>query len=209
MRNPAPAPLGCVVMASGLGRRFGGNKLLAELGGKPLLCWVLDVTEGLFARRVVVTRHPEVAELCRRRGAEVLLHTLPQRSDTVRLGLEYLGPDWEGYAFFPGDQPLLRRETAEALVQAMTEEPDFIWRPACGGEPGAPVLFPRWAYEELAALPEGQGGRIVVRRHPDRVRFLPAQGFELLDADTPEGLQALARQLEAGESAQAGRKPCC
>ena len=94
-RRTEPAPLGCVVMASGLGRRFGGNKLLAELGGKPLIRWVLDVTEGLFARRVVVTRHPEIEALCRRQGVEALLHGLPWRSGTVRLGLEALGPDWK------------------------------------------------------------------------------------------------------------------
>lgn len=201
-----PAPLGCVVMASGLGRRFGGNKLMAELGGKPLISRVLDVTDGLFARRVVVTRHPPVEELCRRRGAEALIHALPRRSDTVRLGLEFLGPDWMGYAFFPGDQPLLRRETAEALVQAMMEAPEYIWRPAWGEEAGAPVLFPRWAYEELSALPEGQGGQTVVRRHPERVRTIPAQEFELLDADTPEDLRSLARRLETGGSDPAGSR---
>ena len=34
--DPAPA-LGCVVMASGLGRRFGGNKLMADFCGVPLI----------------------------------------------------------------------------------------------------------------------------------------------------------------------------
>ncbi len=31
--------LGCLVMAAGSGRRFGGNKLAAELDGKTLMCW--------------------------------------------------------------------------------------------------------------------------------------------------------------------------
>ena len=70
--GPASAPfdsLGCVIMASGLGRRFGGNKLLAELGGKPLLQWVLDATQGMFGcRRVVVTRHLPGGGLGRRPG---------------------------------------------------------------------------------------------------------------------------------------------
>ena len=36
---PVP-PLGCIVMASGLGRRFGGNKLMAELNGRwPSMRW--------------------------------------------------------------------------------------------------------------------------------------------------------------------------
>ena len=30
-------PVGCVIMASGLSRRFGSNKLLAPFDGQPLL----------------------------------------------------------------------------------------------------------------------------------------------------------------------------
>ena len=48
-------------MASGLGRRFGGSKLLAELDGVPLLGRALAATDGLFERRIVVTRSAEAA----------------------------------------------------------------------------------------------------------------------------------------------------
>ena len=37
-------PVGCVIMASGVSRRFGSNKLLADFGGRPLLCRALEVT---------------------------------------------------------------------------------------------------------------------------------------------------------------------
>lgn len=32
---------GCILMASGQGRRFGENKLLTDLAGKPLIQWAL------------------------------------------------------------------------------------------------------------------------------------------------------------------------
>ncbi len=116
--------VGCVIMASGMSRRFGSNKLLADFGGGPMLLRALEATEGVVQRRVVVTRHEEVAALCRARGA--------------------------------------------------------------------PVLFPRWAFPELLALPEGKGGSYVLRRHADRVAVLPvADPYELMDADTPETLQLL------------------
>ena len=35
-RKNALPPVGCVIMASGLARRFGSNKLLADFGGRPL-----------------------------------------------------------------------------------------------------------------------------------------------------------------------------
>ena len=66
--------IGCVIMASGLGKRFGGNKLMADFHGKPMIQRALDATDGLFARRVVVTRHEQVAALCRAQHVDVVLH---------------------------------------------------------------------------------------------------------------------------------------
>ena len=59
--TPTTPHLGCVIMASGLGKRFGGNKLMADFDGQPLICRALTVTDGLFSHRVVVTRHADVA----------------------------------------------------------------------------------------------------------------------------------------------------
>lgn len=183
---------GCVIMASGTGRRFGGNKLMADFHGEPMICRALAATEGLFERRVVVTRHEAVAALCRDRGAEVFLHSLPDRSDTVRLGLGAVG-DVELCLFCPGDQPLLSHDTVAALLLAAQDEPSAIWRTSFEGTPGAPMLFPKWAFGELSQLPPGNGGGFVAKKYPERVRMLPVRDeWELMDADTP---QALARLL--------------
>lgn len=177
---------GCVIMASGLGERFGGNKLMADFHGRPMIARALAATEGLFARRVVVTRHAEVDAFCRAQGVQTVLHDQPCRSDTVRLGLDAVG-DAAGCLFCPGDQPLLRRETVAALLSAWQAEPDAIWRPAYEGQPGAPALFPAWAFEELRALPQGKGGGFVAKKYPERVRLLPVRDqYELVDADTRE-----------------------
>ena len=183
--------LGCVIMASGLGRRFGGNKLMADFYGEPLICRALDATEGIFSRRVVVTRHPEVEALCRDRNVPVLLHELPLRSDTVRLGTQAVG-DRDGCLFCPGDQPLLRRETVASLALCAVNGKSFIWRTAFGDTPGAPVLFPRWTFPELLTLPPGQGGGFLIKKYPGQVRSVPVRDArELMDADSPEDLSAL------------------
>ena len=121
----------------------------------------------------------------------MVLHDLPHRSDTVRLGLEAMG-DLEGCMFLPGDQPLLRRETVEMLLEKWKEVPDMILRPIYEDSEGSPVLFPRWAFPELMALPEGKGGGVVIKNHPQAVcRVSVADPFELADADTPETLEFL------------------
>ena len=83
--------VGCVIMASGLSRRFGANKLLADFCGQPMLCraFAATATPGISAR-IVVTRSEEVQALCRAHGVPVLLHSLPGRNDTVWLGLSAL-----------------------------------------------------------------------------------------------------------------------
>lgn len=182
---------GCVIMASGLGKRFGSNKLMADFLGRPMLHRALDATEGLFDRRVVVTRHESVAALCRERNVEVLLHALPHRSDTVRLGLEALG-EVDCCMFLPGDQPLLDRETVAMLLERWRENPDSIIRPVYEDTEGSPVIFPRWAFDELKDLPEGRGGGVVIRNHPhDVCRVSVSSPFVLADADTPETLELL------------------
>ena len=187
---------GCVIMASGLGKRFGGNKLMADFHGKPMIQRALDATAGLFTRRVVVTRHESVAELCRAQQVEVVLHDLPHRNDTVRLGLEALG-DLDCCMFLPGDQPLLRRETVAMLLENWKENPGSILRPICEDTEGSPVLFPSWAFPELKDLPEGKGGGFVIKNYPHEVlRMLVADPFELTDADTPQTLELLKQRMK-------------
>lgn len=179
-------------MASGQGKRFGGNKLMADFRGRPMVTWVLEATKGLFAQRVVVTRHEAVEALCRELDVPVLRHELPYRSDTVRLGLEQMDGSITGCLFCPGDQPLLSRESLQAMIQAAQAEPKFIWQLSHGEMRGTPVLFPRWAFDELLHLPQGKGGSAVIQKNPGQVRLVPARDdYEMLDVDSPEDLLRL------------------
>ena len=136
MEHTENTAVGCVIMASGRAVRFGSNKLLADFGGAPLIVRALDAAETpALAARVVVTRSPEVAELACKAGMKTILHSLPGRNDTVRLGLEALLSELPGLAgciFLPGDQPLLRKESLEAMVRDLSaldekDEPSSGW----------------------------------------------------------------------------------
>ena len=202
----------------------GGRKILGIVGppgcGKTLLASRLpgllpeaSDTEALevtatpaLAARVVVTRSAEVKALCDAQAVPCLLHSLPGRNDTVRLGLEALleqCPNLAGCIFLPGDQPLLQRETLEALITAFaqtqkeTERAIFRLgaRAAHGPDTvvGSPVLFGCGYFPALRTLPEGKGGSVVLKAHPEQVQIVYAQRREeLLDADTPEALEELS-----------------
>ena len=188
--------IGCVIMASGMARRFGSNKLLHDFHGEPIMVRILrSVKQAGIHYPIVVTRHPEVVEICNAEQIPSILHDLPKRSDTVRLGMEYLMnacPELDGIMFAASDQPCLRWESIAALCNALEKQPTCIHRLSFEGTVGNPVLFPRSTFEELCNLPEGKGGGAVVKAHPDLVRTVEASDErELIDVDTPEILQSL------------------
>ncbi|MDO5335582.1 MAG: nucleotidyltransferase family protein [Coriobacteriia bacterium] len=197
---------GCVIMASGLGRRFGGNKLMAELEGIPLVQHAIQATEGLFDQRVLVTRQAEVAQLCQAWSLPVVLHDKPKRNDTVRLGMTALEgclgtATLEGcdtITFVQGDQPLISARTIALLLRQAEQEPDAIWRVRSEGTPGTPVTFPAWTFNELRSLPSGAGGGFIIKAHPEQVRYVEAESpWELFDVDTQNDLAILKEHLRA------------
>lgn len=178
--------MGCVIMASGLGKRFGENKLMAKFHGKPLISYILDATSDIFEKRIVVTRHESVANLCKERNIDYILHTMPHRNDTIRLGLEKL-LDTEHTMFCTSDQPLLTQETIAALALLAANAPSKIIRPICDDIIGSPVVFPKDTYDDLLQLSEGKGGGYVIKQHPSDVQYLPIHNAnELKDIDTQE-----------------------
>lgn len=200
---------GCIVMASGVGARFGGNKLMAELCDVPLVGHVVRATDGLFGRRVVVTCHADVAALCETLGAQVILHDEPCRNDTVRLGMEAMD-GCDTVTFVQGDQPLIRPVSIVALLRAAERDAAGaarrdaagsnvvggpvarIWRTSFEGLPGAPMLFPSWAFDELRSLPRGKGGGFVAKAHAEYARTIEVSSeWELFDVDTRDDLRQL------------------
>lgn len=187
---------GLVIMASGAGRRYGGNKLMADLGGKPLIKWILDSTEGAFDRRVVVTRHKEVKDLCDALNIDCIVHDLPDRNDTVRLGLGALMNDIDYCFFAPGDQPLIRKESIDSLIREAIGNNDKIVRTGFGDNAGSPVGFPKFFFDELLALPQGKGGNLIAGKNPALVHAVQVQDeYELWDVDTVSDLETVKKLL--------------
>ena len=185
--------VGCVIMASGMSVRFGESKLFAELDGKTFLQRVLELTEGIFAKRIVVTRNAAAAEYCREKGADVILHELPDRSDTVRLGTEFM-EDMDGIVFCACDQPMLRRESLLKLRNSFSFEQKPLLRLAHGDKLGMPALFGKEYIDELKNLPKGKGGSYILKKYEAKVEYIQVVNeLELFDVDTKEDLEVLKK----------------
>ncbi|MGN1141161.1 MAG: NTP transferase domain-containing protein [Oliverpabstia sp.] len=187
--------VGCVIMASGLSKRFGRNKLLAEFRGKTMIQRILDITgEELFDRRVVVTRSEEVRELCRQQKVDVIFHELPDRNDTIHFGVDVM-KEMDGCMFCPCDQPLLQRESLVRMLRQFEKKGKGIYRLSYEEKQGAPILFGKEYFQELLALPSKCGGSYLVKKYPDQVENVSASDkIELFDIDTPEQYEAMIQK---------------
>ena len=190
--------LGCVVLAAGSARRFGGNKLTAALSGKSLIQRALEaVPTEVVDAAAVVTQYPEAASLAKEYGFTAIQNDRPALgiSHSLQLGLTALG-DCDGVLFQVADQPLLRRETVAGLAALWKRQPDCIAALGHGGVRGNPCLFPARLFPELMALEGDCGGSAVIRRHEADLVLLETDPAELYDVDTAAALELLRERLE-------------
>ncbi len=188
--------IGCVVMASGSSTRFGENKLMAPFLGLPLIQHTLQKLPFLLDRVLVVTRSVPVCSLVQDLGFECLLHTKPDLSDTIRLGIQSM-ERMTGCLFCVADQPICSRETIAKIITCFQRNPNAIVRACHGTTDGNPVLFSKSYFPELAALSIGQSGSTIIKKYPHAVlRVQVKSHLELCDADTPAALAALEALAE-------------
>ncbi len=182
-------------MAAGCSERFGANKLLTDVGGKPMYIRALGaIPDGVFFRVAVVTQYDEIADEARRRGFTAIMNPRAKedgQSGTVRLGLNALA-DADAVMFMTADQPFLTSSTVRALTRLYAEDPGCIAAPAANGERGNPCIFPSSLFGELMSITGDRGGSSVIRRHPGLLRLLPVEPRELMDIDSAEDMDNAA-----------------
>lgn len=194
-----PLHIGCILLAAGESRRFGQkNKLTVPLYGMPIFQRTLRaVPRERFAELSVVTRWPEIAEICRRENVRCVLYDGGTISDSIRQGIDAMPAQLDGYLLINGDRPLLTRETICRMLTAFHEHPDAVIRLYRDGHPSNPVLFPGSARNALLNLTGEQGGSVLLKT--GSYRIIPVEATspeEILDIDTPDMLARAERIIK-------------
>lgn len=183
--------VGAVLLASGAGRRFGSNKLLAQVEGTPLISRVMAaIPPALFTRAAVCSPYPEVLAQAQSRGYLPLPNPGAAEgiSASIRLGLSHMA-ELDGVLFSVCDQPNLTTESILRLLNSFTQLPNTIHALSWQGVRGNPVLFPRALFPALSALTGDTGGGAVIRSNPHLLTLVEAPSpAELRDVDTPSDL---------------------
>lgn len=186
--------IGLVITAAGNSARFGGDKLGCSIDGMPMLerCLRLYAQEPLGARfcvRAVVLQsfRTDTARLAESLGYTVVYNDLPEEgmARSVRLGTEVMQKEQvDGAMYSVADQPYLKPETPQRLLDTFESMPDRIVAPCADGHRGNPVVFPRDLLSSLSELEGDVGGSRVIRRNLQRLQTVTVTREELTDIDT-------------------------
>lgn len=193
-----------VILAAGRSERFVGRstKLLAELEGEALVRRVVRAALGSRLDQVVVVLGHAAAEIRHAlAGFEVAWVRNPDyavgQSTSVRAGLEQVASSMRAAVFLPADQPLVSSALIDRLIAAYEESGRPIVRPRAGGRPGAPILWDRSLFPELAEIVGDSGGRQLMARYAGEVLDVEIEDPRALaDIDTIDDLCRL--QSSAG-----------
>ncbi len=181
---------GIVVLAAGLSRRYGGNKLLEEcVSEDPLYEVTLDkLSRFSDCIRVVVTRFDEIEAAAKQRGMVVVRNGVPELgiSHSLHLGLLAClerNPYLRGVLFMVCDQPYLRAETMERMLEEGLAHPQAIVCASHEGRRGNPVLWDTCYMSDLLSLTGDVGGRQIIKKYQENVRLVECGEKELQDVD--------------------------
>jgi molybdenum cofactor cytidylyltransferase len=180
--------LDAVILASGLSRRMGTNKLLLPFSGTTLVEKFLDSFPfSAFHETIIVVADDAVFSRVDKYPISICFNNCQDegQSRSVELGLGRSCAK-DGVMFFVADQPLLRSATIKKLITKFREYPMSIIVPRVNGKNRNPVIFPHIFREELAALQGDVGGKEVMKKHIKEVVYLDFDDIhEFTDVDTP------------------------
>lgn len=193
--KPSP-PLRGVLLAAGLGRRFGGGKLVQRIPGS-------DTPLVLAAWRNLTSVLPESLAVCRPQDEAVVamleesgIPFVPCADAALGMGHSLAcgvaaSQPASGWLIALGDMPRVDPASIEAVAAALLEGAG-IAIPLYQGQKGHPVGFAGRFGDALRALEGDTGARSVIHAHPEAVRLVQIDDPGILaDVDTPEDLERI------------------
>lgn len=172
----------------------GPNKLLADLGGKPVLAHVLDTIAAAGLPALVVTGRDraEIEALSPFATAHAADYA-EGLSRSLRTGVAAAPADWDAAIICLGDMPGVSSATLRALAAGAIARAIIV--PTFGEKRGNPVLWGREHFPRLCTLEGDTGGKPLLSELAAYVIELAVSDAAILtDIDTPEALETAQKK---------------
>ncbi|HEY4135252.1 MAG TPA: molybdopterin-binding/glycosyltransferase family 2 protein [Alphaproteobacteria bacterium] len=197
---PKAPRIAALILAAGRSSRFidktgGPSKLLADVGGQPMIARVVGAALASQAWPVIVVVGHQGAEVRKAlAGLEVTVVENPDYAEgistSLKTGLAAMPPEVDGTLVALGDMPSVPATTLDTLIAAFNPlEGRAIIVPTAGGKRGNPVLWGRAFFQEMGKVAGDVGARHLIGAYPEAVAEVPMpDDGVLLDIDEPAAL---------------------
>jgi molybdenum cofactor cytidylyltransferase len=186
-----------VVLAAGMSRRMGTPKQLLRTGGETILERTLkNVRASKVSEIVLVLGHAadDVQKTIATQGLKVVINPEYQQGmgSSLRSGLVAVDAAAKAAIIVLADQPWVRAEMLNHLIECHQERKPQIIIPTHKGFRGNPVLLDRSVFAEVQALDGDVGCRAIFGDHTEGIFKLPVDdpGI-LLDIDSRSDFETL------------------
>ena len=191
-----------IILASGYSRRMGQNKLLLKYRGKSLIEHTIETIKKCgFSEMIIVAREEKIIDIGNKHGLKVIINedAVKGISESIKLGVRN-AKETEGFMFFMADQPFLDVDTVKGLNNEFSGNSDYIIIPRFDGKRGSPVIFPCIFKEDFLRLEGDVGGKVIINKNLDKVKFVEVQdAAKLFDVDTIENYEYILKLEENDE----------
>ena len=192
---PAHGDAHAIVLAAGGGRRFGGDKMLADWQGAPLVCAAVRIALSAPVARVTVVTgaggDAVKAALAGLAGPRLAFARNPDwargLASSLRCGLDALPAGVERVVVFLGDMPEVAPAVAGDVLAALAQGASAVL-PDLDGAPAHPVAFTRRLFAAVRTAEGDQGARAILAAAPGAVRLAVEAPGCRFDVDRPEDL---------------------
>lgn len=191
---------GCaiLILAAGASSRMrGGDKLLEQIAGRPLLRVMLERACAVAKGPVLCTLPaPDHARMACIAGLDVIPVIVADAAEgmgaSIRAGVTALPEGCTAVMILPADLPDLDENDLSTMLAAQQANPTVILRAQDQhGQAGHPVVFPAEFFPDLAECHGDSGARDLLRAQAARVVTIPLPATHATtDLDTPEAWAA-------------------
>ncbi|MFL5224827.1 MAG: NTP transferase domain-containing protein [Microvirga sp.] len=202
-----PASVAAVILAAGQSRRMGGpNKLLATIGGVPLVRRTVEAaTKSRASSVIVVTGHQAELVSAALAGTDVEIVRNPDYAEglstSLRRGISAIPASAAGAVVCLADMPGVTSAVIDRLIaEFRPEEGARIVVPTAHGKRGNPVLWSRAFFAALQDIQGDVGARHLIGENPEAVVEIEIGAAAALDLDTPEAMAAAGGVLAKAAS---------